>query len=229
MSAVLFWKKRIYLIVSGGLSTLFVCCALLYAYLLVGIQTITLNKRFYYLVSDSTHIEASTEIIGQNGGAGYLLTKGKKLYVAMAVYLTEEAAQKVYIKVAATEKNVQTLTLFADKLYLKTYLQKSKKEQIEGAFTSLYGCIEVLNGEIERLAKGATQESSQKILTLLKKQLEYLSKINEKILPSYSKLCEKGAQSLFAMLQDTIYVKDLRYLQCNLCHSFVDMAGEYAL
>ncbi len=229
MSAVLFWKKRIYLIVSGVLSTLIVCFVLIYAYSFVGVQTIALNKNFYFLISSSTHIEASTNYVDKNGGAGYLLEVNNREYVTYSVYLTETESQAVYAKVSALEEGIEIMTMHVGDVYLKTKAQKDKKEQIEGAFRSLYGCIEVLNSEIDRLAKGATQQSSKRVLEVLKKQLDFLSAKYEKVLPSFHELCKRTSNELFSFIKDMVYVKDLRYVQCELCHSYAKLAKGYAL
>ena len=229
MSAVLFWKKRIYLIITGIISTVLVCVFTLYAYILIGIQTVGLNKTFYFLVSKTTHVEASTHEITLSGGAGYYLELEGQGYVTFSVYLNESDSQSVYAKVFSMDKNVQIVSIGVEKLYLKTINEKKNFEKIAGAFCSLYGCIEVLNREIERLSKGATQESSKRILEVLEKQLGFLSVEYEQIFPGFSKVCKKGADELFLKLQSTVFVKDLRYIQCELCDNYRKLAMDFSL
>ncbi len=229
MSAVLFWKKRIYLIVTGILSTVFVCAFILYAYFLIGIETVSLNKSFYFLVSENTHVEASTHIIEQNGGAGYLLEAGEREYVVFSVYLKESDGQAVLSKVGALEENVSIVEQRIGKLYFKTRSEKEKKEQITGVFRSLYGCIEVLDKEIARLSNGATQESSKRVLGVLYKQLNYIAIETKAVFPQMSELCKNVAQKLFSFTQDIVYVKDLRYLQCEMCNKYVKLGETFAL
>ena len=229
MSAVLFWKKRIYLIVTGIVSTVFVCAFVLYAYFFIGIETVALNKSFYFLVSENTHVEASTHIIEQNGGAGYLLEQADREYVVFSVYLKESDGQSVLAKVGALEKNVSIIERKVEKLYFKTRQEKEKAEQITGVFRSLYGCIEVLNNEIDRLSNGATQESSERIVNVLCKQLNYIALETEKIFPEMSALCKNTAEKLFALTEGIIYVKDLRYLQCEMCYKYVKLGETFAL
>ena len=71
MTAELLWKKRITLILSGVLSTALVSLFILYAYFLTGVRVVALDTSFYFLVSTSTHVQASTHEITQGGGAGY--------------------------------------------------------------------------------------------------------------------------------------------------------------
>lgn len=229
MSAVLFWKKRVYLVITGIISTVLVCICTVYAYTLMGIQTIALNKTFYFLVTQTTHVEASTHEIELSGGAGYYLEVNKESYVTFSVYLNETDSQTVLAKVDSSDPNVRILTMCVKKIYLKTRTEKNNAEKIAGAFRSLYGCIEVLNGEIERLSKGATQESTKRILGVLEKQLKFLSVEYEEIFPQFSKVCQKSANALFLKLQSTVFVKDLRYIQCELCDKYGELARSFSL
>ena len=229
MTAELLWKKRITLILSGVLSTALVGLFILYAYFLTGVRVVALDTSFYFLVSTSTHVQASTHEITQGGGAGYFFDWENKEYVAYAVYLNEADGQAVQTRVAALDQNVMLLGLYADKLYLKTSKEKRNAEIIKGAFTSLHGCIKVLNEEILRLLSNGTQESSKRVLEVLKKQFAYLKAEYTSTFPKFSALCEQAEKSLVLMLQEYVMVKNLRYLQCELSLSYIRLADNYSI
>ena len=229
MSAALFWKKRISLVLSGVVSTLLVCVFVVYAYFLTGIKTITLEKSFYFLVSKSTHVQASAQEIVQSGGAGYLLLQGERQYVAYSVYLSKTDGLKVQANVSSLGESVALVEKRAEKLYLKSAAQRANIEKIQGAFNSLYGLLEVLDDEIARLSSGGTQESSKTVLEVLKKQFSFLGAAYKKVFPAFSKVCEKATEDLFVILSDVIFARDLRYLQCELCDSYVQLTAAFSL
>lgn len=229
MSAVLFWKKRIALIVAGVLSTLFVLCTLMYARVLFGVQKVDWKRSFYFLVSASTHVEASTHLAELYGGAGYLLEYKNREYVALSVYLNKEDGLKVSESVSTIGQEAYLLPMHIDGLYFKTTSQKREINQIKDAFGALDGCIEVLHGEIKRLAGGATQESTKRILGVLIKQFDFLNKEYAKVFSKFSGVCEASKNSISSMLEGKIYLKDLRYVLCELCASYVQIAMDFSL
>ena len=128
MSAVLFWKKRVYLVITGIISTILVCVCTVYAYTLMGIQTIDLNKTFYFLVTKTTHVEASTHEIELSGGEGYYLEVNEEGYVTFSVYLNETDSQTVLAKVDSVDKNVRILTMRVKKFIGSVVLDKNANE-----------------------------------------------------------------------------------------------------
>jgi len=185
---------------------------------------IDLNKKFYFLVSSSTHIEASTHFVEWSGGAGYLLENAGNAQVVFSVYLKEEDG--VIVQSALTEET-ELLTLCVDSIYLYKKSDKKKAKQTEGAFQTLYNCCEVLEKIIGRVARGGTQESGKRLLEVLQAQLSFLRKEYAEIFPKYAEVCKKGEESISRLLQKTIYLKDLRYMLCELCVAYVQLASSF--
>ena len=61
---------------AGAVAVLFTIATLFYAYALTDVKTVAVYKYFHFLVSASTHIEASTYQVALDGGAGYALRYG---------------------------------------------------------------------------------------------------------------------------------------------------------
>ena len=93
----------------------------------------------------------------------------------------------------------------------------------------MYDCAQVLSGCIDRLEKGMTQEGCKRLLTPLEKEFLYLSKEYKESYPQFSAFCERVAQDLFLKGQDTIFVKDLRYLLCEVCVVWEELASEFSI
>ena len=87
----------------------------------------------------------------------------------------------------------------------------------------------MLNGEIKRLEEGATQESSKRILQSLSRQFAYLSKENSMQQEEYTKLCQNASNRVEGFIQGVVYVKDLRYLLCDLCNGYLKLSKNFAL
>ena len=147
-------------------------------------------------------------------------------YVAISVYFSKTQAEIVQSNLSMPSMVLEKTT---ENLYFKTKKQKQKAKRIIGAFSCLKSCIGVLNGEIERLESGATQQSSKRILSDLRRQFAYLAKEYQKDFVSYAFVCEKASAYLLEITDGTVYVGDLRYLLCALCNSFVDLSKEFSL
>ena len=229
MSAAIFWKKRIRLIVTGVLSTFVVIAALVYAYALTGVQKIAIGKTFYFVLSDSEHVEAGAHFVSQNGGAGYVLERSASKYVVYAVYLEKADAESVQAALQTYGDEARIVGERVDALYVKG--NRSKAEEVCGTFSSFYGCIEVLNGEISRLSAGATQQSSKRILATLRRQFAYLRARYEdrEEYAAFSDLCASAEAALRESIEGTVLLKELRYLQCAWCDAYIRLAKTYTL
>ncbi len=225
MSAVFFRKK---LFVMLGAITLLcsVFGVYLYTRYLDNATVEAVSQNYYFLVSDSTSVEASTYEIQLNGGAGYLMEQDGREYVAISTYLTEIEAQTVQKN---WKEDTKIFTVGSEKLYFKKQADKKNAKKIIGAFHTLEDIIEVLHLEINRLEKGATQESCKRILQTLEKQFAFLENEYEGFFPKYSKICQTAIKRLEKMINDTVFVKDLRYLQCELCEAYATLAKDFAL
>lgn len=227
MKTDFFTKKKIFQWGISLLSFATIIVTIIYAFLLAGVQRVELNKNFYFLVSDSTHIEASTHTAKFQGGAGYLVTFKDKEYVAYAVYLSESEGNAV--QATMTNESTTLLCKNVQRLYLKTRKDKEKAKVYQSGLSCLYSCMEILNAETARLEKGATQQSAKNTLGILLKQLSYLGEAYQKEYAACSNVFEEAGASLSSLLNDTLYVKDLRYLLCELADGYISLASKFNL
>ena len=189
---------------------------------------IDVNKEFYFLVDTSSHVQASTHEVQLVGGAGYLLQNENGAVVAFSVYVDETDATRAKDLLKKTGTNANVLALQSGTLKIQRKDRENAK-RLQGAMESLYGNICVLEKEIARLENGATQQSSARILDTIARNLEYLAKTYGEYYGAYGKLCLETAKTLKAQKEEIIYVKDLRYLQCALCVSYLDLVENYPL
>ncbi len=223
-----FFKRK-----AWGLTALATCACFVwfcfYAFSLTRVEKRTLQTNFYYLVSSSTHLEASTHQAVLSGGAGYLLSHGGQEYVAFAVYFNEDdglVAQR-----SLTERRTESVLLqkSVSTLYFKTSREKSLADLYISALKTGYACMELLNAEIARLEKGATQESSKRVLSELERVTAFLSQTYEREFPSFSAVCAGVSNELQILLADTVYANDLRYLLCDWSLEYIDLCNGFSL
>lgn len=200
-----------------------------YAGQLSCVETVALDNNFYYLVSEDMQMEAGAEFIKLDGGAGYLLDMDGEEWVAMSVYLKEMDGVSVLNNLRKTGKTGKILAVKADRLYLKTKTQQKNALKYKGAFDSLYGCMQVLENCVFSLDKGMTQESCKRLLNALKRQFSYLKKEYQTEFSACSMLCKSAEEALTEMLSNTVYLRDLRYLSCQLAEGYVVLANEFSL
>ncbi len=222
-------KNRIFVVAGIATAFLFTFGTFFYAWNLKNAKTADVSKNFYFLVDESTHIEASAYAAKQVGGAGYLLDVDERTYVAVSVYLNGTAGERAKNSFSENRENAELLTLSGGTLYFKKREEKRNSEKIVGAFRSLYGNIEVLEQEIARLEDNATQQSSKRVLRILENNFSYLDKEYKEIFPAYSQVCGNVAESLKQAREGIVYAKELRYLQCELCFAYVDLCKNFSL
>lgn len=203
--------------------------AMAYAKTLSAVETVALNTDFYYLVSEETRIEVSAELIKLEGGAGYLLQEKDGDCVALNVYLSEKDANSVLRSINGSEKNLSVKRRSSDKLYLKTLTDKKNALTYKGAFDSLYGCMQVIENCAFRLENGMTQESCKRILKKVQGQLGYLSAEYKNSFPDFATLCENKGNALGEILEDIVYLKDLRYVLCEMAGGYVALTDNFKL
>ena len=222
-----FFYKKICRGVACSLLLVWIALSLGYAVYLSSATVVDTSRNFYFLISSSTHIEVSTHQATQMGGAGYLLAYNGRETVVLSVYCTKTQA----ITVSAGLKDGQTEILFlqSPKLYLKTRKQKKQKNIYKDAFSILGSCMDFLDAEIARLEKGATQQSSKRILKDLKKQFSFLQKKHEKTFPSFATVCKNAEAGLACVLDGVVYLEDLRYLLCDLSVSYIRLSEEFCV
>lgn len=204
----------------------FTAFAILQAWSISTAEEFALSKTFYFLVADDMHIEASTHETHLQGGAGYLLDLEGEEWVAYQVYFSPEQAKRVQSGLTAPSK---VLTVSTEKVYFKTKQEKRLVNTVKNAFSCLDDYIEVLSAEIARLDKGATQQSSKRILTVLTRQCAYAADKYEKDLPSFSRVLRDLQERLNVCIKGMVYSKDLRYALCEACFGYIRLSQEYAL
>lgn len=220
-----FFYKRICKIATLCITFSFLCFSFAYAVFLSSATVVDTAKTFYFLVSPSTHLEASAHNAMQIGGAGYLLHANGRDYAALSVYLTDTAATAVSTNL--TDTPTQIIALESNKLYLKTRRQKQKETVYKNAFSCLGDCIGILDEEIARVEGGATQQSSKRILKTLKNTFAFLSKEYKNGFAAFATVCQSAKNTISALTQATVYVEDLRYLQCELCVSYLRLSEAF--
>lgn len=222
-----FFKKKSGVLLAFITAALFTIGALFYAWEIFRVEKAAVYKRFYFLVQESASVEASAQFIQNDGGAGYLLEADGKQYAVIAVYLNETDGETVAN--ALHNEEMRLLALGKDYLYFKGAQNKKNKSLLVGAFECLYNSISVLNEEIARLDDGATQQSTKRILRILEKQFAFLSKQYGSAFLQYAIACDGFAAKLKDLQSEVVYAKDLRYLACELCVSYLHLAEDYSL
>ena len=181
------------------------------------------GKNFCFLVSKQSHIQAGMHEAQLNGGAGYLLSHKGREYVALSVYLKVEEGERITCVLKEQGEEVELCMLTATSLQLSGKGDKERMHQ--EAIDCLYGCMQVLEQEIVRLDRGATQQSSLKIIKTLIRQFSFLAKKYTQNYPAFTKVCLQAKKFLEECANPILYVRDLRYLLCDLCVSYVDLAS----
>ena len=197
-----------------------------YAYAIKTAEIVPVFRSYYFLVSTSTHIQASTQQTLLSGGAGYPLEKDGDIFVTIAVYSSENSARRAQGNLS---EETQIIELAVDKLYFKGIKKKRTAKAIISAFSCLDDCIEVLEGEIVRLDDGATQNSSKRVLRTLSRQFSFLSQRYEETLPAFSTVFMNANAQIERISSGIVYASKLRYLLCDLCFSFVKLGEEFSL
>ena len=229
MSTEFLIKRRIFKCIAAILPVFFVLFAFVYASFLQSARLCKKEEIFYFLVSESTHIEASTHTAQMNGGAGYVLQTPTRDFVAYAAYLEETGAEHGRAVLQEQGESVQILSLRSGDLYVKTPEEKRDSKALFSAFSCLYSNISLLEQEISRLEKGATQESSKRVLEVLKRQFAFLRGEYATFLPEYAAVCEAAERALEESKENVVFVSDLRRVGCELCDSYMKLSKNFSL
>lgn len=219
-----FLCKKILKIFISGCGFIIVTFCLAYAYTLYHADVVRMDRQFSFVVREYESVDVGVFETEQIGGAGYALSLDGKDYVAVNVYNSVSVAERVQTTLGDAYA-VHTVKL--NDLYFSTRREKRNAEVYIGAFSSLDGCIQVLSQEIERLDTGATQQSSKRVLTLLKRQLSYLSATYAQSYPRFSKVCEKTVLALERETEEIVYAQQLRYVLCSLCVDYSQLTRQF--
>jgi len=208
---------------------LFVYSILFFSYSLNRAESVYVGKNFYFLVSTPECTEVGVFNAQSDGGAGYLFSQGGKEYVALSVYLNIVDADIVQSALQAERETTEIKQASVERLYFSTGSKKEKKNVYVSALDCLYQYIMVLDGEIARLSKGGTQESSKRILRILSKQFSYLANIYGRAYEKFSRYCQTVAGDIDREIEQTLYVSRLRYILCDMCVNYLDFAKGFRL
>ena len=221
-----FFRKRI-LSVVGVATTFFIVIGIyVYTRYLNNATVEAVSQNYYFLVSDSTHIEASTHKIVLSGGAGYLLEENGTEYVTISAYPSKAEAESVQSRV---NESTKILSVGQKALYFKTRKEKKNAKVVVNALSCLNDTIEIIHQEISRLEEGATQESSKRLLNIIRKQLDYLANEYRDDYTQYAQVCVWASGFIGEMIAKVVYAQDMRYLECGLCVAYHELAQEFSL
>lgn len=215
MKTDFFWKNIVRWV--AFLTIVFVFGIILFKKNVGAITTLQTQKEFYYLTSTSTHIEASTYNAQYLGGAGFTLEYKDRAYVAYAVYTDLTMAERAFQALKEQDEDVCILKVQAK----QAKIPLDNTTAYKNAFHCLYAQIRLFNAEITRLEDGATQESAKRFLNIQQRQFAYMKKEYEQSFPQFSAVCRNAVEQIERMKKQTVYAKDMRYLECFLCDSYI--------
>ena len=212
-------------IVSVGLAYV----SIAYANTFTTAQTVVLDKELYYLVDESTHTQAVSSFAQLQGGAGYVLETPTREYVAYSMYFDKSESETAQTSLLAQDVKTTMHVVCVDTLTFRTREEKRRVSTVISAFSCLDGCMQVLNQEIGRLENGATQQSSKRILTTLIDQFSHLQTQYQTSYPAFALTCKNAKVQLQSCISEIVYVKDLRYVLCDLGVAYANLGKEFTL
>ena len=222
MSAEFFYRKL--LIALCAVALFFTAIPCVYAGIISHAESVDIATDFYFLVSDDVQVEAGAEFARLEGGAGYLLEHGKGEYVALSVYFDKADGLAVQNRL---EEDTLLLHKGVKRLYFKGKTKKKSTLYVH-AIRTFEGYISVLNECISRLEKGMTQESCKRLLKLLERQFKHAQTVFGGY-EAFQKVCAESQKELADICEETVYLKDLRYLLCWQAEKYVELCAAFAL
>ena len=226
MSTDTFFKKVISNFAAAVL-LLFCMLSCTYAGVVASAQSVEVNGRFYFLVTDDTKVEVGAEFAKLEGGAGYLIEHDGREYVTLAVYLDEEEGLAVQSNLKKAGKTTSLLQKSVSTLYFKGR-EKKQHTFLVGGLNTLKSYVCVLRNVIDYLAEGLSQEGCKSLLKTLVRQYQHAKEYYREY-EELSETFDKSAQQLFTYLDGVVYLKDLRYLLCWQAEKYIALCGEFSL
>lgn len=223
-----FFYKKITAWVVGALSLMITLSSMGYAFYLSSVQVGGYCGKVYFLVRQETNVQAGAYFTQWEGGAGYLLTYKNTDYVAISAYCEETDGIAVQSSLCADGQETRLLALAGNRLYFKTCEQKRNANVYVGALQAFYGYLQVFERGIALLEQ-STQERAKAYYASLEKQLQFMGNKYEGSYPEFAKICKNGVLALREMSSQTLYVKDLRYLLCELSEKYASLAASFSL
>lgn len=229
MSAFVYVRKYLLWGMLGALSLLFTFGSIGYANALSRAKTVATEECFYYLVDTSNNTQAVSNFVDLQGGAGYFLQQDNREYVAYAMYMNKTEGEKAKVVLSAQNQNVALVPVYVNNLVFKTKTQKSRSQLVVRALSWLRGSMQILQQEIQRLDRGATQQSSRHVITTLVKQFAYMEKEYRASYSDFSLVCKTAGEQLTVCINDIIFSKDLRYVLCYLGVEYQKLGNTFSL
>lgn len=223
MQTVFSWGKFIKKTILYASFVVLLTC-LTYAHAIQNAVVVSIGERFVFVVKDCENIEVGVFETQQIGGAGYTWSEEDNVYISVGVYSTVSQAERV---AETLGEEYQVKVMMPNDLYFTTSTQKRMADMYKGAFSSLDGCMQVLSQEINRMERGATQQSTKRILNEVQRQFRYLQQEYEISYPSYAAVCKNAEEQLGLMTEDIVYASKLRYLLCELSVAYCQLASRF--
>ncbi len=225
-----FFRRQIFAL-AGVLSAAVVLSGVFYAHALTKTQVVDLTRTFYFLVSEEENAPASAENIYLDGGAGYVMSRGKTDYAVISCYFNETDAKTVKNNLDRKKIASSVIAESGGKLYLKKRSEKLRAEQLAGCFRTLDSCISLLYDIANGAERGTyTQQALKRSLSAVKGVLSCLSEENRGgIFTDISVCAAKASEKIGEFSRGIIYAKDVRYVQVYLSDSYLRLASDFSL
>ena len=162
--------------------------------------------------------------------AGFLLKSEKHDKVALCVYFQGEEATKIKNANSQKYENLQITAQTCANLYLKRDSEKKQAKIIKSGFDGIYTAARLLDETGKMLEKGGTQNTAKSLLKRISSYLESLSeKFKQNKISNFEKVFKNAKSKVDEICTQVVYLKDLRYLSCNLCSEYFRLYSSYSL
>lgn len=228
MTAKFFFKRYI-IRVLGLIACVFTCSVCTYAGYLYNATAVYGDTSLYFLVAERENVEVGAHFAEQQGGAGQVLTHGKRAYAVLSVYMNATAGEQAQASVLEAGESVLLLEIPAGDMYFKTQAQKKNAPIVIEALEILYQNIKMLEQTVSALDNGITQERCKELLSVSERQLGYLAKAYQRSYPTFANVCAERAEALQGYQKEIVQSKALRGELCELCIDYLDLRKEFSL
>ena len=225
-----FFRKKAF-ILAGILSIATVISGFFYAHALIGAVKVNVGESFYFLISEEENVAASAEEVYLDGGAGYVMSRGRTNYAVYSCYFTETDAKTVRNNLNDKDIPASVIEESVSVLYLKKRSEKQNAEKLSGCFSTLSSCIHLLYDMANKAEAGEyTQQTLRRTLSSVGGVLSCLAEENSGgIFTDISACAAQASLMSEEIIRGTIYAKDIRYLQVYLCDSYLLLASEFSI
>lgn len=227
MAAFFLWKnysKQFGII----LATFFVFLCVLYGVYISRTIIVPYQASFYLLTYSKMNVEAGTQFVKLEGGAGYLWEIEGKEYVVAAIYKKRQEAEIVCLSLKGAGEPYCVQSVDVENLYFKGR-DKKKRDMYISALNTFRGYIDVIMHCISNLDTGGTQERIKNVLSMACRQIQGLSKQYTEEYSSFVYLCYNIVELLQGVEEGVIYSSDLRYISCEMLNGYLELCNQFSL